>query len=385
MNSYLTRAASSLPRRFNPAISIHNAAFMSNYHPIHDSTDNASHKSTQMAYRKRATTHIKSARRSSRNTFPHQIESSIHTLPAMTKSEYDSGALDYTEIQDTLISLARRAGDMMLAASPTASSTTSAKNNTSDLVTITDHAIESMILATLQLRYPSINFLGEETSKGGQKLTDRATFICDPIDGTLNFVHGFPNTAVSLALAVKKRPVVGVVYNPFRRDLYTAVKGQGAFLTTHTGEKHCLPLRSPPPPMSSLNGCLVAIEWGNQRSGPNWDLRTSLSTTLMSSKSTGGAMVHSIRSSGSAALDFCYVAAGQLDLFWEGGCWVWDVAAGWIILEEAGGIVASANPGSWKPTMEGRLYFAVRAAKEQEQIAVVEELWELMGERRFAF
>jgi myo-inositol-1(or 4)-monophosphatase len=91
-----------------------------------------------------------------------------------------------------------------------------------------------------------------------------------------------------------------------------------------------------------------------------------------------------MRSSGSAALDFCYVGAGWLDLFWEGGCWIWDVCAGWLIVQEAGGIVVGANPGEWKPTLEGRSYFAVRGASSGQQ-ELVEELWSLMGDKRFVF
>lgn len=262
-------------------------------------------------------------------------------------------------------------------------STSSTKRNTSDLVTATDKAIEHVVQAKLAREYPGIAFLGEETFKHGQVLSDNPTFVCDPIDGTLNFIHGFPNTAVSLALTVNKKPVVGVVYNPFRNDMYSAIKGQGAFLNNAAGETMRLPLRSAPAPLTSLNGCLVAVEWGSQREGPNWELRTSMGKLLMSTKGSGGAMCHSIRSSGSAALDFCYVAAGQIDLFWEGGCWIWDVCAGWIILEEAGGLVASANPGDWNPSLEGRVYLGVRGAKREGQIAVVEELWGMMGERKF--
>jgi myo-inositol-1(or 4)-monophosphatase len=96
-------------------------------------------------------------------------------------------------------------------------------------------------------------------------------------------------------------------------------------------------------------------------------------------------MILSCRSSGSAALDFCYVAAGMFDAFWEGGVWCWDVAAGWLMVKEAGGIVASANPGDWHPTLEGRCYFPVRAAKREEQKALVQELWAVMGDRKFVY
>ncbi|KAF1963527.1 inositol monophosphatase [Byssothecium circinans] len=287
-------------------------------------------------------------------------------------------------IKDALVAIAKDAGTMMLAADPSMDASDT-KNNSSDRVTETDKAIEGVVQTRLASAYPQILFLGEETYKAGDKLTDKPTFICDPIDGTLNFIHGIPNFAISLALCVGKKPVVGVVYNPARGDLFTAVRNQGAHLTKIDGSIHRLPLRSVPPPMASLNDCMVAVEWGNQRQGPNWDLRTSVAMQLMTSTSCGGAMAHSMRSNGSAALDFCYVAAGTIDAFWEGGVWMWDVAAGWIILEEAGGIVASANPGDWEPTVEGRLYFAVRGAKKAEQKAVVEQLWGMMGDRKFIY
>jgi myo-inositol-1(or 4)-monophosphatase len=192
--------------------------------------------------------------------------------------------------------------------------------------------------------------------------------------------------AISLALTLDKKPVIGVVYNPFRGDLYHVIKNQGAYLTkTHDWRQFKLPIHPIPPPMPSLQSCLACVEWGKQRQGPNWALRKDVHNKLLTSKAEGGAMVKSVRSNGSAALDFCYVAQGILDFFREGGVWVRDVAGGWIILEEAGGIVASANPGDWDPTLEGRVYFAVRAAKREEQKGVVEELWGIMGDRKFVY
>ncbi|CAN9398979.1 unnamed protein product [Alternaria alternata] len=293
---------------------------------------------------------------------------------------------DLKEVESVLIDVATEAGNIMVAAEYSLIMTAQTKNNTSDLVTVFDKQIEDMAEARLQKAYPSFYFLGEETFKAGTKLANEPTFVVDPIDGTLNFTQGVPNCAISLALTLDKKPVVGVVFNPFRGDMYHAVKGQGAFLTRPTtGNTVKLPVQQNPKPMPSLNSCLVAVEWGNQRKGPNWALRTSVHNTLLTSKDEGGAMCKSVRSNGSAALDFCYVAHGMLDAFWEGGVWSWDVAAGWCILEEAGGIVASANPGDWDPTLEGRLYFAVRNAKPEEQKAVVEELWGLMGDRKFVF
>jgi myo-inositol-1(or 4)-monophosphatase len=293
---------------------------------------------------------------------------------------------DLTTISHFLMNIAKDAGSVMLSAKHAILRAASTKNNTSDLVTQYDREIESMVQQHLHAAYPTFSFLGEESFTRGTTLTDGPTFICDPIDGTLNFSKGVPNCAISLAMTLNKKPVVGVVYNPFRGDMYHAVKQQGAFLTrVSTSETFKLPIQSVPAAMESLNACLVAVEWGNQRSGPNWALRTSVHNALLTAKDEGGAMCKSVRSSGSAALNFCYVAQGMLDCFWEGGVWVWDVAGGWTILEEAGGIVASANPGDWEPTLGGRLYFAVRHAKREQQRAVVEELWKIMGERKFVF
>ena len=88
-------------------------------------------------------------------------------------------------------------------------------------------------------------------------------------------------------------------------------------------------------------------------------------------------MVHSLRSMGSAALNFCAVAKGELDLYWEGGCWAWDVAAGWVILEEAGGVVVDANPGGWEIAVDSRKYLAVRGCEggKEQQKALIEEFW----------
>ncbi|KAF2994275.1 hypothetical protein E8E13_002744 [Curvularia kusanoi] len=352
------------------------------------------------------------------------------------------------KVQDVLIELAEAAGIMMVNAEHDILAKASTKNNTSDLVSDYDKAIEKVVQRRLSQDFPDIGFLGEESYQHGQKLTDSPIFIVDPVDGTINFTRGFHNFAISLCLAIEKKPVVAVVYSPNLGKLFTAIKNQGAYMVNElfvprktiadpsvlhnkdsvlaeaveessiAGEggltklnpaqeradtvaedvfvptfktklatlpKYKLPLAPIPPPMPSLNKRLIAIEWGNERKGSNWELRTDVHTKLLTSDEAGGKMILSCRSSGSAALDFCYVAAGMFDAFWEGGVWVWDVAAGWLIVEEAGGIVASANPGDWHPTMEGRTYFPVRGAKREEQEAVVKELWEVMGDRKFAY
>jgi myo-inositol-1(or 4)-monophosphatase len=322
-------------------------------------------------------------------------DSSSHPTPATTPSTTPNLALklakyglterDLNDIHDLFVDIAKEGGKIMLEAEHGFLVAAATKNNTSDLVTQYDKQVEDMVEKRVLAAYPNFSFLGEETFKHGTKLANSPTFVVDPVDGTLNFSKGVPNCAVSLGFTIDKMPVVGVVYNPFRGDMYSAIKNQGAYLTKASGASFKLPLQPVPAPMESLNSCLVAVEWGNQRQGPNWELRTEIHKKLLSAKVEGGAMCKSVRSNGSAALDFCYVAHGMLDIFWEGGVYIWDVCAGWIILQEAGGIVASANPGDWAPTLEGRLYFAVRHAKREEQKAVVEELWTMMGDRKFTY
>ncbi|KAI9847436.1 MAG: hypothetical protein M1838_000879 [Thelocarpon superellum] len=259
---------------------------------------------------------------------------------------------DLQEIHDFLISIAQKAGEMITAANPTTASSGS-KKNSADLVTETDQAVETMVSKALMSKYPSFKFLGEETYQPGTVLTAEPTFVVDPIDGTVNFVHGHPYVSISLALCINLVPMVGVVYNPFTSTLYSAIRGQGSYLN----RTRRLPLKARPEPLRGLNNALVAVEWGSDRRGNNWDVKIN---TFANLGCQDGAMVHSMRSLGSAALNFCGVAAGTLDMYWEAGCWAWDVAAGWVILEEAGGIVADANPGGWHPRVDGRRYMAVR-------------------------
>lgn len=352
-------------------------------------------------------------------------------------AKYNLNEATLHKVQDVFIELAEAAGIIMVNAEHEVLAQAGTKNNTSDLVSDYDKKIEAMVQARLAEEFPTFEFLGEESYKHGQKLNDGPTFIVDPVDGTINFTRGFHNFAISLALAVEKKPVVALIYSPNQGKLFTAIKTYGSFMVNElfvsrkqvkdqlerankdpavqdlfgkltlqdTGKaqekeeaakptfktkmaelpKYKLPLTPIPAPMPSLKKRLIAVEWGNERMGPNWELRTDVHKKLLTNDKAGGKMILSCRSMGSAALDFCYVAAGQFDGFWEGGVWVWDVAAGWLIVEEAGGIVASANPGNWQPTLEGRTYFPVRAAKREEQEAVVKELWEVMGDHKFVY
>lgn len=306
------------------------------------------------------------------------------------------------EIHDFLIGLAHKAGVMIISAHPSSAAAVGTKVNSSDLVTETDKAVEDMVSTALKAEYPDYIFLGEESSTASSRLTPAPTFIVDPIDGTTNFVHAFPYVSISLAFAQELKSLVGVVYNPFTQKLYTAIRGKGAFLTSPNiptsfpypstsssaesqkiqGAEYStrsLPLRSPAAPLDGLRKALVAVEWGNERSGHNWDVKTGSFSALAGEK---GAMVHSLRSLGSAALNMCGVASGELDAYWEGGCWPWDVAAGWVIVEEAGGLVVGGNKGEWEGKVDARRYLVVRGGEGGREL--VEEFWsQLAGEVKY--
>lgn len=272
-------------------------------------------------------------------------------------------SIDFAAIRDDLIEIAKLLGATILSKSGTVSFDD--KKNSVDLVTEVDKAVEAQVTEILTERYPDFIFMGEESYVLGKTvLTDKPTFIVDPIDGTTNFIHRFPNACISLGLAINKEPVVGVIYNPFLNQLYAGAKGLGSYLN---GQR--LPL-APNSRSLSLQGSLCAVEWGADRDNENY--RIKLETYDNLAKKDGG-YVHGFRSMGSSALNLCLVASGALDSYWEGGCYAWDVCAGWIILNEAGGVMVSGNPGPLETTLTSRVYLAVRGASKEQQDKYIED------------
>ncbi|KAI5201075.1 carboxylesterase [Aureobasidium subglaciale] len=169
-----------------------------------------------------------------------------------------------------LVNVAKSAGDVITAARP---STTAAgeKINSVDLVTETDQTTERLITELVHQKYPHFEFMGEETYKPGDTLTDKPTLICDPVDGTTNFIHGYPYISISLGLAIDRKPVVGVIYNPFTKTLFSGVKGQGSFFSDPFHDHVKLPLKDPE--SLALDKALVAVEWGSDRAGHDYDIK----------------------------------------------------------------------------------------------------------------
>ncbi|XP_014489092.1 PREDICTED: inositol monophosphatase 1-like [Dinoponera quadriceps] len=193
-----------------------------------------------------------------------------------------------------------------------------------DLVTQWDQEVERFLIDEITTRYPEHEFIGEESAASGQKitLTDAPTWVIDPIDGTMNFVHGLPHTCISIALLINKTAEIGIVYNPILEQLFTARKGQGAFLNGApirvSGEKE-------------LRKALLMVEMGTSRDPEKMKIVLE-NITLLTSR------VHGIRALGSAALNMCMVALGGADISFEFGIHAWDIAAGDLIVREAGGV-----------------------------------------------
>ncbi|KAK1226791.1 hypothetical protein PQX77_010228 [Marasmius sp. AFHP31] len=303
----------------------------------------------------------------------------------MSSSELTSS--DLQNILEFTVDLARKAGKIILEGSvaiQNAGSNVDEKKNSVDLVTEYDVKVEELVKKEIAEKYPDFKFIGEESYAAGSReaLTDEPTYCVDPIDGTTNFVHGFPWVCISLGLIYKRRPVLGVIFNPFLNYLYTGIKGQGSYLSQQGGQPQKLPLVNSPKPLATLNHALIAVEWGSDRSLDPATKRSGSFHRLAGDPSSGvvgGRMAHSIRSLGSSALNFAMVAQGGLDIYWEIGCWPWDVCAGSLIAQEAGCTVSGSHEvfAQMKSTPEfgemteeiltGRKYIVVRAVGDTEK------------------
>ena len=195
------------------------------------------------------------------------------------------------------------------------------RKGASDWVTTTDHASEKEIIRILKKAFPDHTVKAEESSP--RAAPSRAQWLIDPLDGTVNFIHGFPAFAVSIALQKEGKLEVGVVYDPLRMELFTARRGRGARLNGR-------PIRVSRHP--TLKESLLATGFPFRAKGILDLYLKSFRGVFME---TG-----SIRRAGSAAIDLAYTACGRLDGFWEMALSSWDMAAGVLLIQEAGGVVS---------------------------------------------
>jgi myo-inositol-1(or 4)-monophosphatase len=227
------------------------------------------------------------------------------------------------------VKAARAAGSIINRAALDVESVRISQKQVNDFVTEVDHAAEKIIIETLLAAYPGHGIWAEESGREHGAKDSEFVWIIDPLDGTTNFIHGLPVYCVSIALAVKGKIEQAVIYDPSRNDLFTATKGRGAYLNDR---------RLRVSKRIRLQDCLISTGFPYR---PGDDMPTYLRMMGDVMQRTAG-----LRRPGSAALDLAYVAAGYTDGFFETGLQPWDVAAGSLLVTEAGGLVGNLSGDS---------------------------------------
>lgn len=225
------------------------------------------------------------------------------------------------------IEAARNAGNIILRNIDRIESLTVETKEKHDYVSEVDHMAEREIIQTIRRRYPEHGIIGEETGHS-QGSEDKNEWVVDPLDGTTNFLRGIPHYCVSIAMRHKKRLEVGVIYDPVKDELFCAGRGNGATLNDRKIRVS---------KVSAFDGALLLTGFPFRK---NQNIDTYLVTLREFMSHTSG-----IRRAGSAALDLAYVAAGRSDGFWEFGLNAWDIAAGCLLVQEAGGLVGDHQGG----------------------------------------
>jgi myo-inositol-1(or 4)-monophosphatase len=223
-----------------------------------------------------------------------------------------------------------------------------------DLVTEADRASEKLVVERLRTYFPTHAIMAEEG--GGHASASEYRWFVDPLDGTTNFAHGFPMFNVTLGLERAGEMVAGVVYDPIAREMFTAERGGGAYLNNHrmrvsTGGR--------------LADSLACTGFPSRKRHHNVNIHFYYQLAMAS---------HGVRRTGSAALDLAYVASGRLELFWEFGLKPWDMAAGCLLVSEAGGRVSDMRGGAHSVTGSEHL-LADNGAVHEEVLAMFADIF----------
>ena len=224
---------------------------------------------------------------------------------------------------------ARRAGEVIIRSLNRLESLTITSKGRNDFVTEVDRAAEAEIIAIIRKHYPNHAFLAEESGRSGD---DETLWIIDPLDGTTNFLHGFPVFAVSIACQQRGRLEHAVVYDPMRGELFTSTRGGGSHLDSR---------RMRVSKQRTLEGALISTGFPYRANSRFIDPYLQMLKVVM--QQTAGA-----RRPGAAALDLAYVAAGRADAFFEIGLSPWDTAAGTLLIQEAGGRIGTLTGGEFR-------------------------------------
>lgn len=230
-------------------------------------------------------------------------------------------------IVNIAVNAARAAGNLILRSQDKLDSIRVSEKKPRDYVTDIDVQVEREIIQLIRKSHPNHGILGEESGETTGK--DDYVWIIDPIDGTRNFIHGFPQFAVSIAIRHKGKIEHGVIYDPIRQELFTATRGKGARLNDH---------RIRVSKISKLEESLLGTGFPSLRSEELIEAYVQSLKTLLP-------ISGDLRRAGAATLDLAYVACGRLDGFWEMGLKLWDIAAGSLLIKEAGGLVCDINGG----------------------------------------
>jgi myo-inositol-1(or 4)-monophosphatase len=225
---------------------------------------------------------------------------------------------------NTAVKAARKAGSIITRASFDVDKLTVRSKQQNDFVSEVDHAAEEAIISVLRDAYPTHGFLGEET--GFHDKQAEFMWIIDPLDGTTNFLHGVPQYCISIALMQKGVPQQAVVFDPNRNELFTATKGVGAYLNDR---------RIRVSKVDRFEGALVGTGFPFKQVEHIDDYLRMLRNVMTAASG--------VRRPGAAALDLAWVACGRMDAFWELGLSPWDMAAGALLIREAGGLVGDLD------------------------------------------
>ncbi len=250
---------------------------------------------------------------------------------------------------DAAIEIAREAGQILLAHQGVAFEL----KGDYDLVTAADRASEHLIIQRLKEQFPQHGIVAEEG--GRAEMAAELRWYVDPLDGTTNFAHGFPMWNVTLALAQRDEVIAGVVYDPLNRELFAAERGAGARLNGALIRVS---------KAQTLNDSLVATGFPSRRRHQNVNIHFYYQLAMLS---------HGVRRGGSAAIDLAYTAAGRLESFWEFGLNPWDMAAGTLLVEEAGGKVSGMRGEPLD--LHGQYVFASNGLIHQETLNLFAEIF----------
>ena len=220
-----------------------------------------------------------------------------------------------------------------------------------DFVTMTDKKVEKILIEELQKARPDYSILSEET--GYIKKGEEFKWIIDPIDGTANFLHGIPHFAISIGLEKNDEIICGIIYDPIKDEMFFAEKGNGSYLNNQ---------RIRVSSRSKLNNCMVVT------GGPRRD-SSEREKVIEEYKKISSAVDVPIRKMGSAALDMAYVAAGRFDGFWQRNLNYWDIAAGIIIVKEAGGFVTDFSGNN--KYVENKTILVANSKINEEMITIL--------------